>query len=134
MAQPDSITLSVDDDGDGLTPIDEVYTNFDRYGNRSVYHGSDHTPVVRNTMTLYRTYPKATPSFYGVWKTAAKTSQDLTVDTPIVDGTTRAPAIMATNASIPVGATDEEIMHAVQRHIALLQTDEFLVMVKTGKV
>ena len=73
MTQPAELTISVDADGDGAgAAADEVWSNFDRLGNRSIYHSVVHTPVVRDMLTLYRTLPKPTTNFYGVQKSAVK--------------------------------------------------------------
>lgn len=115
MSQPEEITLAVDVDGDGANPaVSEVFSNFERPANRSIYHSIAHTPILRDTMTLYRTAPKPTVSFYGVLKCAVKFSMDAMVDTP--DGaTTRAPGIIELSGSFPVGFSDADRLHLMER-------------------
>lgn len=127
MTQPADITLSVDADGSGAgAAADEIYSNFDRFSNRSLYHAPGHTTVMRDTLTLYRTLPKPTSIFYGVQKSAAKFSKDVEVVSP--NGTTtRSPIIYELSASIPVGATAADILHLEERVKALIYNRNLMV-------
>lgn len=133
-SQPSTITLSVDADLDGASPADEVYSSFDTPANRHIYHGENHSPVLRDTMTMYRTLPKRTATFYGVTKSNLKFTMDEVVDTP--DGeTTTAPGLGGMNFSIPVGFTLAGARHLVARMKACLDKEGFLEeLVTQGKV
>lgn len=132
MTQPADITLSVDADGTGANvAVDEIYSNFDRFSNRSVYHAPGHTTVVRDTLTFYRTLPKPTSIFYGVQKSAAKFSMDVEVNTP-TGVTTRSPIIFELSASIPVGATAADILHVEERVKALIYNRDLMIRLFTN--
>lgn len=133
-SQPSTITLSVDADLDGASPADEVYGSFDDPANRHIYHGENHTPIARDTMTMYRTLPKKTATFHGVTKSSLKFSMDVTVDTP--DGnTTVSPIIGSVSFSVPVGATDADVTHVAARIKAAIAKDGwFEELVQDGKV
>jgi len=121
--QPNTITLSVDEQNDGVDPVDHVFTRFEEYQNRAVYIGSTHSMSAKDTTSLYRTFPKSSGNFKGVAKTAFKISKDIQVDG--VDGVSQlsAPIIVDVSFSIPVGATHEQILIARQRALALLDLD-----------
>lgn len=117
------ITLSVDEENDGVGPVNHVFNRFEEYQNRSVYIGTNHSMATKDTLNLYRTFPKASGNFRGVAKTAFKFSKDLTVTG--VDGVSQlsAPIIVDVSFSIPVGATHAQILVARQRALALLDLD-----------
>ena len=126
MTQPAELTISVDADGDGAgAAADEVWSNFDRLGNRSIYHSVVHTPVVRDMLTLYRTLPKPTTNFYGVQKSAVKLSKDVTVDIPNGE-TTRSPIIFEMSASVPVGADAADVLLLEERIKGLINNRDFM--------
>lgn len=124
--QPNAVTLSVDEQNDGVGPVNHVFTRFEEYQNRSVYISDTHSISARDTLGLYRTFPKASGNFKGVAKTAFKFSKDVTV--PGVDGVSQlsAPIIVDVSMSIPVGATHEAILIARQRALALLDLDSVM--------
>lgn len=124
--QPDVITLSVDEENDGVGPVNHVYNRFDTsYPNRSGYIGANHTLAARNTLTLYRTLPKVSGNFMGVAKTAFKFSVDTTVLG--VDGSNvTAPVIVEVSFSVPVGVTAAATKIARQRALALLDLDSVM--------
>lgn len=124
--QPNSITLSVDEENDGVGPVNHVFTRFEEYLNRSVYIGSDHTLSTKNTLGLYRTFPKPSGNFKGVAKTAFKFSQDVGVMGSDGTSTINAPIIIDVGFSIPVGATHAQILIARQRALALLDLDAIM--------
>ena len=121
--QPNSITLSVDEQNDGVGPVNHVFTRFEEYQNRSVYIGDNHSMSAKDTVGLYRTFPKPSGNFKGVAKTSFKFSKDVTVLG--VDGVSQltAPIIVDVSFSIPVGATHEQILIARQRALSLLDLD-----------
>lgn len=121
--QPNVITLSVDEQNDGVGPVNHVFTRFDEYQNRSVYTSATHSMALKDTMSLYRTMPKASGNFRGVMKSAIKFSQDILVTG--VDGVSQlsAPIIVDISFSIPVGATPAQTMIARQRALSALDFD-----------
>lgn len=121
--QPDEITLAVDEENDGVDPVNHVYTRAEEYQNRSVYIGANHSLTAKDTVTLYRTAPKSNGNFKGVAKTSFKFSQDKLVDG--VDGVAQitAPVIVEVSFSIPVGVTPADVLIARQRALALLDLD-----------
>lgn len=126
MSLPETLVLSVDADGDGAgAAADETYSLYDRLAgaNRSVYHSDAHTPILRDTLTFYRTPPKPTVSYYGVQKAAAKFSRDKMVDTPD-GGTTRSPGIMELSGSIPIGFTEADRLHLFEEVKAFINSRE----------
>lgn len=126
MTQPATIELTVDYDGEGSgTAATEEWSNFDRLSNRSVYHSDAHTPILRDTLTIYRTLPKPTPTFYGVQKSAVKLSMDVTVAIPNGE-TTRSPIIFELSASIPVGASSADVLKQEERIKGLIYNRDFM--------
>lgn len=124
--QPNQLSLPVDYLNDGTT-TPETYDRFEEYQNRSVYIGASHAPESRDTITLYRSFPKKSGNFNGVAKTAVKFSKDIGVLG--VDGlaTLTAPVIVEVNFSVPVGTSQADILKARQRAIALLDDDSVMV-------
>jgi len=124
--QSNTITLAVDVLNNDST-VDYDFTRFEEYQNRSVYIGEDHQLTSRDTLSLYRTFPKSVGNFKGMSKCAAKFSQDIEVTG--VDGLAAlvAPLILEVSASIPVGATLAQQLVARQRAIALLDDDTIMV-------
>lgn len=119
MSQPNEIVLAVDEAAND-TLVNCTYTNYHRYENRSVYISEDHTPLLRDTMTLYRSTPKSNGNFPGVSKTAVKFSKD--VEVTGLDGVTtvKSPIIFEVSASIPLGATAADVLIAQQRIVAIM--------------
>lgn len=123
MPQPDVITLAVDTLNNGTTN-DEDYSRFDTgSANRVVYIGENHSMTTKDTLTLYRTFPKVSGNFRGTAKTAVKFSQDKVVTG--VDGVAQltSPIIVEVSFSIPVGVTEADMLIARQKAIALLDLD-----------
>lgn len=124
--QPDTITLAVDELNTDST-TDHVYTRFDSFQNRTMYIHSGHTPVARDTLGLYRTFPKSNGNFKGVLKTSAKFSKDVEVEGIDSETTIVSPIIIEVGVSVPLGATDADVLIARQRIIALLDDDDLMV-------
>lgn len=124
--QPDVITLSVDEENDGVGPVNHAFTRFEEFQNRAVYIGPNHSLSSKNTLSLYRTFPKVSGNFRGVGKTATKFSEDIVVLG--ADGVSEltAPIIIETSYSIPVGATAAQILKARQRSLALQDLDDVM--------
>lgn len=133
MSQPNGITLAVDELNNG-TNVNHVYTNYDRTTGRTTYIHSGHTPLLRDTLAFYRTPSKSNGNFKGVMKTSFKFSKDIEVEG--IDGTTTlvSPIIIEGSFSVPLGATDAEILLMRQRAIALLDRDDLMVDLNSRQV
>lgn len=125
--QPNSISLVVDELNTGANQVTHVLSRFEESLNRSVYIDADHTIAAKNTLTLYRTQPKASGNFKGVAKSAFKFSTDILVDG--VDGVSQltAPIIVEVSFSLPVGVTAAQSLVARQKALALLDRDDVMV-------
>lgn len=123
--QPNTITLAVDEANDATT-VDHVFTRYEEYLNRSVYIDEDHTVASRNTMGLYRTFPKVNGNFRGVSKTAIKFSRDISVNGVDSETTLVAPIIIELGVSLPVGVTSADVLKARQTMIAILDYDDIM--------
>jgi len=123
--QPNTITLAVDE-ANNSTPVNHVLSRFEESGNRAVYIDADHTVAMKNTCTLYRTFPKASGNFRGVSKSAMKFSTDITVDGVDGESSVVAPVIVEVSFSLPVGATAAQSKLARQKALALLDRDDVM--------
>lgn len=122
----DQITLSVDEENDGVGPVNHVYTRFEETQNRSKYIHTNHTLSAKDTLSFYRTLPKPSGNFRGVAKTAAKFSKDYSVTG--ADGSTIvAPVIVEVSISMPVGISAANAMIARQKALSLLDLDAVMV-------
>lgn len=121
--QPNVITLPVDEQNDGVGLVNHVYTRYEEYQNRAVYIMTDHVMSARDTLALYRTFPKSSGNFKGTAKSQFKFTQDILVDG--VDGVSQltSPIIVDVSFSLPVGATPAQILIARQRALAMLDLD-----------
>lgn len=128
--QPNTLTINVDTLNTGST-TPEVYNRSNEFENRSVYIGASHALDSRDTIGLYRSYPSKNGNFKGVAKTSLKFTKDIEVTG--VDGvsTLTSPIIFELSASIPVGATDAQILECRQRVIALVDDDTVMVPLNT---
>lgn len=125
--QPNTITLAVDEENDGVGLVNHVYTRFEEFQNRALYISADHTLNAKDTLGFYRTFPKTSGNFRGVAKTSTKFSKDVSVTG--VDGVSSilAPIIVEVSVSLPVGTTAADALIARQRVIALLDRDDVMV-------
>lgn len=124
--QPNQITLAVDELNDTNT-VNHVYDRYEEYLNRSVYiEDSMHSMAARDSLALYRTFPKVNGNFKGVQKTSFKFTKDILVDG--VDGVSSltSPVILEVSFSLPVGCTPAVALIARQKAIALLDTDALM--------
>lgn len=114
-----TITLPVDP-ANNNTVVNELYTRFEEFANRTVYIGDDHTLSTKNTIVVTRNLPTVSGNFRGVAKSALKFTQDVQVAG--VDSTTTNASSMigAVNFSIPVGTTSAQAMHLRQRIVAMV--------------
>jgi len=124
--QANTITLAVDELNNAST-TNHVYSRFDEYQNRTVYTEAIHQLTLRDTLSFYRTFPKASGNFKGTAKTTLKFSKDYAVDG--VDGVASliAPLIAEVSFSVPVGVTAAAQMIARQRCISILDDDTVMV-------
>lgn len=124
--QQDIINLVVDELNDDVSAVAHNYNRAEEYQNRSVYVEDNHDLTARDTLTLYRTFPKSNGNFKGVAKSTLKFSKDYGVMG--VDGvaTLTSPLIVEVSFSVPVGITAPERMIARQKVISLLDDDVVL--------
>lgn len=125
MSLENEITLSVDVGNNGIA-VDLDFTNFQRFENRSTYVGETSSPDKVDTLQFYRTMPKPNGNFKGTAKTAIKRTEGLIVSG--VDGLAQlqAPAIGEVSFSIPVGATESQVVKLCQELIAVLDNTELI--------
>lgn len=130
MAQPETISLVVDElnDGEITADVTLVFERFDAVSNpnRSIYTGEENTLLQRDQLAFYRSFPKKNGNFNGVAKSAAKFTFDIPVDG--ADGVTTvvAPILLEMSFSVPVGATAAQVLSLRQRAIALLDSDDIM--------
>ncbi len=87
-----------------LTVSTKTY-NQDRISPDSIlYTGPANTLSISDTIELKRVYPKPTKDFAGVARPTIKLVKTVT----LVDGVTKADAIVTFSASLPVGITDAD--------------------------
>lgn len=125
--QDNVITLAVDELNDDNT-VNHVFTRFDdSFANRSVYIGENHQLTARDTLSLYRSFPKAAGNFPGVAKSSIKFSMDHVITG--VDGISQltSPIIVEVSFSVPVGIDTAAQLIARQRAVALLDRDDVMV-------
>jgi hypothetical protein len=82
--------------------------------------------LAKDTLSLYRTFPKPSGNFKGVCKTSFKFSKDISVTG--VDGVSQltAPIIVEVAFSLPVGATHAQVLLAQQRALSMLDLDSVM--------
>lgn len=123
--QPNTITLTVDEQNDGATTTDATieYERYDEYQNRSVYSSENHSLDSRDLLSFSRSFPTKNGNFRGVGKSTFKFTRDISVDG--VDGVAQlvTPMIMEVKLSAPVGVSDAEILKFRQTALALLDDD-----------
>lgn len=120
------ITLAVDVLNNG-TPVSQLFQSYDRYQNRSIYIGSGHNPLSRNTVTFYRSFPTRIGNFLGTAKSSVKFTRDISVPGANGSTTNTAPMIAEVNFAFPSGATAAQMREARQQLIALLDRDDIMV-------
>lgn len=125
--QPDQIILSVDEQNDGVGPVNHTFNRYEEYQNRAVYVGTTHTMSAKDTLSLYRTFPKPSGNFKGTSKSSVKFSKDFLVDG--VDGVSQitAPVIIEVSFSVPVGVTNADLLIMRQRALSMLDLDAVMV-------
>lgn len=123
--QPNQLTLAVDVENTGTT-VNEIYTRYEEYQNRSTYIGASHVPDKRDLVGIYRTFPTKTGNFKGTAKSSVKFTKDVTV--PGADSSTSltSPIIIDVAFSVPVGALAADLKHLRQRVLAILDDDAFM--------
>jgi hypothetical protein len=123
--QPDQLVLPVDPLNNG-TVVNETFTRFEAYQNRTSYIGPLHAPDARNTLAIYRTFPTKSGNFKGTAKTSVKFTEDLQVAGVDSSTTLTAPIILDLSFSVPIGATIADVKHLRQRLMALIDNDSFM--------
>lgn len=97
----------------------EDYTRHSESLDRSTYIGEAHSLQVRNTMQLYRTFPKKNGSSLGVAKAAVKITMDIEVPNALGEDVIM-PLIGEASFSLPVGCTDTHWAGVVSRLRSIL--------------
>lgn len=123
--QPNTITVAVDVANTGTT-TDFNFLRFDEFQNRSVYISESHDFASRDTLTLYRTFPKTSGNFRGVAKSAFKYSKDVIVTG--VNGVDQitSPVIIEVSFAIPVTTASAVVTEMRQRAVGLLDLDTIM--------
>jgi hypothetical protein len=123
--QDNVITLAVDELNTGST-TNHVFDRFEEFSNRAVYIGENHALTAKDTLSLYRTFPKASGNFPGVAKSSFKFSKDYAITG--VDGVASltSPVIVEVSFSVPVGVAEADQLIMRQRAIALLDDDTIM--------
>lgn len=124
--QADEITLAVDEENDGVGLVNHVFTRFDSPVNRGIYIGPNHTMLKRNTMGLYRSFPRVSGNFRGVAKTAIKFTEDIEVAGVDASTTLTAPMIAELSFSFPVGTTAAQTLAFRQKMLAVVDLDSVM--------
>jgi hypothetical protein len=127
--QPNEITLTVDETNDGVTTadVDHVFRRLEEFQNRTTYiQSANHALDSRDMLNLYRTAPRPNGNFRGVSKSSLKFTKD--IDVLGLDGvaTIKAPIIVEVNFSIPIGATNAEVLLERQKVVACLDDDSIM--------
>lgn len=80
-----------------------VYTRFETVGNdKLVYHGPNHTDIIRDTLEFIRTAPKRSGVNYGVRRGYIRFTRD--AESTQSDGSTRVePHVLTISENFPVG-------------------------------
>lgn len=127
--QDNTITLLVNDDNDDGTTavVTEVFNRAQEFLDRSVYFNELHSMEMRNTLGLYRTFPKPTSAFRGTAKSAVKVTEDQVVNGTDASTSIVAPAIANADFSFPVGMSDAAKLKVRMRLIAVLLDDAIMV-------
>lgn len=113
-----NLTLTL---ANGGTPVNISIARIDVLQNRSVYHEPTHSTTMRKTVGFYRTLPKRNGDFLGVAKSALKSTVDLTVQNAKGESII-SPAIGEISFSIPIGATESDLDHLLDRLEALIKS------------
>lgn len=131
--QQNEITLVVDKANNG-TNSNVLFKRNEELANKTVYTGPGHSYLMQDTMSLYRTHPVRTGSFYGAAKTAVKITRSVSV--PVPDGATAVyPLIAEISFSVPVGTPDAAVVEARQVLLSLLDRDDVVgALVKNGEI
>jgi hypothetical protein len=116
---PSAFTIAVDTLNNDTTE-DQLYERAEDYPGRSIYTGPNHSIELEDTLTFYRTQPKANGNFKGVGRTTVKSRRAHVVDG--VDGVSQLTQVASaeTAFSLPVGMTTAEKLEFRQHQIAVL--------------
>lgn len=117
----DTFTFAVDTAATGTT-TDETYSRYSESSDKSTYVGATNSMAARDQLVFSRSFATASGNFAGAYHAAFKVFWDRTV--PGVDTSTERtePIIVTVDARIPLGATYEDILHALQRATSVITT------------
>jgi len=119
------ITLPVDP-ANNETVVQEAFTRYQEFGDRSEYIGPGHTLQNRNILSFSRTFPKTAGNSKGIAKSSIKFTADIQVE-GVDNTTTNTRALIGgVTFNIPVGTTAEQAMALRQRLIAMIDNDLLL--------
>lgn len=124
--QPNEITVAVDVLNNG-SATNRIYQRFDdSTPNKALYVTGAHSVMSRDSLALFRTFPKPSGNFAGVSRSTVKFSKDVIV--PGVDSTTTQTSqiIVEVNFSIPVGVNAATTKEFRQLAIGLLDLDSVM--------
>jgi len=88
-------------------------------GNKSEYHFSDHTDVLRHKLEFYRYAPRASAADFGVRKAKVKITKDVTITSPSGADIVK-PLVVTLDVSYPVGTPETDEMHALSDIAAII--------------
>lgn len=124
--QPNEITVAVDVLNNG-SATNRIYQRFDdSTPNKALYVTGTHSVMSRDSLALFRTFPKPSGNFAGVSRSTVKFSKDVIV--PGVDSTTTQTSqiIVEVNFSIPVGVNAATTKEFRQLAIGFLDLDSVM--------
>lgn len=127
--QDNSITITVDEDNDGATTadVDYIFRRLNDFPFRSSYiHTTDHAVDSRNTLGFYASEAKPSNGFRGVQRSSFKFTKDIEVLGQDGVSNLTAPIIFELKASVPVGATNAQLLVERQKCIAMLDDDTMM--------
>ena len=119
--QDATITLEVNENGDGTTMVSNPYTRKILGANNTTYYGANNSFLMRDQIKFFRSFPTANADFNGVAKGSMKTTKDVEVLNKLGE-TIVAPIIIETKVSTPVGVADADFTDAYETHLALVSS------------
>lgn len=123
--QPNTITLAVDKLNTGAT-TDKDYSRLDVFQNRANYVATTHTLDNRDTVSLYRTFPKQSGNYKGVAKSSIKLTKDISVLGVDQTSSIISPIIIEVSFSVPVGSPVADVLELRQTVLSILDRDDIM--------
>lgn len=117
----DTYTFAVDTAATGTT-TDELYSRYSESSNKSTYVGPENSMATRDQIVFSRSFATASGNFAGAYHAAFKVFWDRSVSGVDTSTTRTEPIIVTVDARVPLGATQEDITHALQRAAGVLTT------------